>query len=143
MDLTPIARAIFSKDRFATKLTGINIDYVDENSTVCSLQLTDTHRNAKGNVMGGVLFTLADFAFAIAAHSTILSTSQSPEAIDLGWVSSSSTIHFLTTAKGNTLKATTHCIRQGHTQALFQITITDSHNRQVALVTTAGTKINS
>ena len=142
MDLTPIAKTIFSNDLFATKVTGINIDHVDEDSTVCTLQLTDIHHNAKGNVMGGVLFTLADFAFAIAANSAILSSSHNTKDFALQWVSSSSTIHFLTSANGNSLKATTCRIRQGRTQALFQISITDSYNRQIALVTTAGTKIN-
>ena len=142
MDLTPIARTVFAKDLFATQTTGINIDSVDEETVVCSLHLNAKHLNAKGAVMGGVLFTLADFAFAIAANSIILASAQNTDNTCLQWVSSSSTIHFLTTAKGDTLKATTKRIRQGHTQALFEIAITDSLNRQIALVTTAGTKIN-
>lgn len=137
MDLTPIAQKIFANDTFATEATGIHIDYVDEDTTVCSLQLDNRHLNAKGSVMGGVIFTLADLAFAIAANSSILAEQKE----SLQWVSSSSTIHFLSSPKGHSLIATTTRIKQGRTQALFQISITDSYNRQIAFVTTTGTKI--
>ncbi len=139
MDLTPIAQKIFANDTFATEATGIHIDYVDEDTTVCSLQLDNRHLNAKGSVMGGVIFTLADFAFAIAANSSILAEQKE----SLQWVSSSSTIHFLSSPKGHSLIATTTRIKQGRTQALFQVSITDSYNRQIALVSTTGTKITT
>lgn len=139
MDLTPIAQKIFANDTFATEATGIHIDYVDDNTTICSLQLDNRHLNAKGSVMGGVIFTLADFAFAIAANSSILAEQKE----SLQWVSSSSTIHFLSSPKGHSLIATTTRIKQGRTQALFQVSITDSYDRQIALVTTTGTKITT
>ena len=139
MDLTPIAQKIFADDTFATEATGIHIDYVDEDTTICSLQLDNRHLNAKGSVMGGVIFTLADFAFAIAANSSILSEQKE----SLQWVSSSSTIHFLSSPKGHSLKANTTRIKQGRTQALFQVSITDSYDRQIALVSTTGTKITT
>ncbi len=139
MDLTPIAQKIFANDTFATEATGIHIDYVDEDTTICSLQLDNRHLNAKGSVMGGVIFTLADFAFAIAANSSILAEQKE----SLQWVSSSSTIHFLSSPKGHSLKATTTRIKQGRTQALFQVSITDSYDRQIALVSTNGTKITT
>lgn len=139
MDLTPIAQKIFANDTFATEATGIHIDYVDEDTTICSLQLDNRHLNAKGSVMGGVIFTLADFAFAIAANSSILAEQKE----SLQWVSSSSTIHFLSSPKSHSLIATTTRIKQGRTQALFQVSITDSYDRQIALVSTTGTKITT
>ena len=60
--------AYFAKDRFATETVGIVIDSVEEESGVCRLILTDAHRNAQGAVMGGVSFTLGDFAFAVFAN---------------------------------------------------------------------------
>lgn len=141
MDLTPIAQTIFANDLFATQVTGIHIDHVDESTAVCSLHLNDTHRNAMGSVMGGVLFTLADFAFAIAANTDVLSQSHNHTTTQLQWVSSSSTIHFLTAAKGDTLTATTTPIRIGQKQAVFQTLITDQTNRKIALITTSGTKV--
>ena len=143
MELTEIAREVFSDDLYATKATGICIDSVDENVTVCSLLLNDIHRNAKGHVMGGVIFTLADFAFAIAANSNILAERLQGIESQLQWVSSSSTIHYLAPVKGNILKAITKPVRRGKTQALYQTIVTDSENRQVALATTSGTRTNT
>ena len=60
-------RKIFEGDRFATE-NGAVIEEIGERSAVCSLTITDSHRNAMGAVMGGVYFMLADFAFAVAAN---------------------------------------------------------------------------
>ena len=54
-------REKFSQDRFAT-VNGAVIDAVDEGYAQCSVKLNETHRNALGEVMGGAIFTLADFA---------------------------------------------------------------------------------
>ena len=53
----------FEKDRFAAE-TGAVIDEIDDRYARCSLTLEAKHKNALGAVMGGVYFTLADFAFA-------------------------------------------------------------------------------
>ena len=58
---------LFSKDRFATE-SGAVIEEVDDHYAKCTLKLKASHRNAMGAVMGGVYFTLADFAFAVAAN---------------------------------------------------------------------------
>ena len=57
------ARAYFSDDRFATD-NGITLLELDGDHAVTSLTLEARHRNAFGGVMGGAIFTLADFAFA-------------------------------------------------------------------------------
>ena len=136
MNLTQKARDIFSNDKYATELTGIVIEHVDNDCVECTLSLRDTHRNAKGAIMGGVLFTLADFVFAIAANSQILS-----ECDELQWVSTSSTIHFLSQCKGDSLKAISHRIRQGKRNAVFQISINDNMDNQIAIVIASGTRV--
>ena len=60
-------RILFREDRFATE-NGAVIDEIGDHSAVCSLTVTDSHRNAMGAVMGGTYFMLADFAFAVAAN---------------------------------------------------------------------------
>lgn len=140
MTLTQRARQVFADDTYATQCTGINIDNVEPDCTTCSLPIGDSHRNAKGAVMGGVIFTLADFAFAIAANTECLTLSDDAET-KLQWVSSSSTIHFLGNTKGNTLTASTLCLKKGKRQSLYQITVSDNDGRTIAIVTTAGTKI--
>ena len=81
MDLTETARLTFADDHYATSLTGIDIEHVGNHKAECSLALDNRHRNARGAAMGGVLFTLADFAAAIAANSECLGSGE------LRWVS--------------------------------------------------------
>ena len=136
--MTLKARSVFAGDRYATVATGIEIDHVDNNRAECSLTLSDTHRNAKGAVMGGVMFTLADFAFAVAANSAELGGTG---AVDLCWVSSSSTVNFLNTVRGDRLVAKTDCIKQGKTQAVYKIDIVDNTGIMVATAVTTGLRV--
>ena len=59
------AREFFGKDTYAIVTSGIQIEQVGEHYSKCSMKLTDIHRNAYGGVMGGAIFTLADFTFAV------------------------------------------------------------------------------
>ena len=56
------AREFFKGDRFCTDM-GVHIDELTDKGCVCSLVIDERHINAVGGVMGGVIFTLADFAF--------------------------------------------------------------------------------
>ena len=58
-------KKMFEQDRFATD-NGAYIEEVDDHYAKCSLMIEDRHKNAMGAVMGGVYFTLADFALAVA-----------------------------------------------------------------------------
>ena len=70
------AREYFSRDRFATE-NGMTLDELDESHAVTSMAVGDRHRNAFGGVMGGAIFTLADFAFAALTNdSTHLTVAQ-------------------------------------------------------------------
>ena len=60
-------RERFSHDRFAT-VNGAVIEEIAEGYAKCSMQINNDHKNALGAVMGGAIFTLADFAFAVAAN---------------------------------------------------------------------------
>ena len=62
------AKFFFQQDKFATCAAGIVLKELDENGAVCTMTITDNHLNAVGSVMGGALFTLADFGFAAAAN---------------------------------------------------------------------------
>ena len=62
------ARKIFSKDLYATELSGIEIDDIGKDYAKCSMKLTEKHKNAYGGIMGGAIYTLADFAFAVASN---------------------------------------------------------------------------
>jgi acyl-CoA thioesterase len=60
--------AFFQKDKFA-ELTGIKLLDVSEGRAKAMLEITDNHLNSAGTVHGGVIFTLADFAFEVASNS--------------------------------------------------------------------------
>ena len=62
---------VFANDRFATD-NGAVIEQVDEGYAKCWLEIQPHHLNAAGTVMGGAIFTLADFAFAGVARGTRL-----------------------------------------------------------------------
>ena len=124
---TEQARQFFSADRYATEQTGIEILEAAPGYAKCRLDLDDRHKNALGQVMGGVFFTLADFTFAIASNF------QQPPT-----VSQTSQIVFLSSVKGTTLFAETEKIRAGKKTCFYKILLTDDTGAQVAYVTTSG-----
>lgn len=124
-------RDFFAKDLYATEVTGIVIEEAGMQKARCSLKLTEKHRNAVGGVMGGVLFTMADFTFAVAANTDQPTT-----------VSISSNIQFLASAKGEVLTSEAKLLHDGRTTCAYMITITDETGRSVASVTISGMKLN-
>lgn len=119
-------KKIFENDRFATE-NGMIIEEIGDGYAKCSLQLEDRHRNAMGAVMGGVSFTLADFAFAVAANWQ-----------EVGTVSLSSNIAYLGTAKGERLIAEAVCVKAGRSTGYYRIDVRDEQGNLVAAVTTTG-----
>ena len=94
-------RACFSGDRYATETTGVFIQEAQPGASVCTLPLRPELLNANGTPMGGAIFTLADFAFAVAVngHSQAVTVSQH------------ASLTFLSPAKGQTLIATASCLK--------------------------------
>lgn len=66
MDLKEL-QELYKDDRFATG-AGCKIVEANEERTVCDMEITEALLNARGGVMGGAIFTLADFAFAVASN---------------------------------------------------------------------------
>ena len=112
----------FMKDRFATE-NGAVIEEVDDHYAKCSLKIEDRHRNAMGAVMGGVYFTLADFALAVASNWQ-----------EMGSVSLNSEIAYLTAAKGDKLTAEAVCIKNGRTTGYYKIDVRDEMGNLAAAV---------
>lgn len=136
-NLTLKARHIFSQDAYATQATGVAIDVVEQEYARCSVPLSERLRNAMGAVMGGVMFTLADLAFAAAANSKCLE-----QDMPIAWVTTGSNIEFLAQPKGNLLTAETECIKHGKNSCVYLIHITDELKRNVAIVTARGVKLS-
>ena len=119
-------RNIFKDDRFALE-NGMIIDDAGENYAKCSLEIEDRHKNAMGAVMGGAIFTLADFAFGVAANNK-----------GFGTVSINSSIAFLGAAKGERLIAEARCIKNGRTTCYYTVSVTDDRGTKVAEITVTG-----
>ena len=67
-ELLEEAKGVFYGDYYASQTTGIEILDADVGYARVGLKLDSRHMNAVGQVMGGVYFTLADYAFAIASN---------------------------------------------------------------------------
>lgn len=119
-------REIFSKDRFATENYAV-IDEIGKKYAKCSMEINDRHKNAMGGVMGGVAFTLADFAFAVATNWELMNT-----------VSISSNIAYLGAVKGKKLIAEAHMIKDGRTTCYYNINVDDELGNKVAVITITG-----
>ena len=119
-------REYFANDRYAA-LTGIEILEVREEYAKTRIVVEDKHLNGNNVVMGGCIYTLADFTFALAAncgHS---------ESITLN-----SSIVFNGPAKGKYLYAETEVIKNGRTICNFLVRVTDENERLVATATMVG-----
>ncbi len=127
MDYLERARKEFSGDIYAAETTGIIIEAADRDYARCSLEAGPQHMNAAGAVMGGAIFTLADFTFAIAANSEGMNT-----------VSLTSSITYLSAAGEGRLTAEANCVRSGRSTCHFIITVTDESGRIIASVSTTG-----
>ena len=126
-ELLEEAKGVFYGDYYASQTTGIEILDADVGYARVGLKLDSRHMNAVGQVMGGVYFTLADYAFAIASNfrqpPTVTQTSQ---------------IVFLAPVNGEEIFAEAMQIRSGRTTCFYKIIITDSTGEQIAYVTTTG-----
>ena len=120
---------LFENDRFATE-NGAVIEEVEEHYAKCSLKLGSRHRNAMGAVMGGVYFTLADFAFAVAANWQ-----------GTGTVSLHSDIAYLGSVKGNQLIAEAVSIKNGRSTSYYKIEVKDELGNLTAVVNTTGYRV--
>lgn len=114
------AQEAFKGDRFAT-VNGMQIDELGGDSCVCSMTLREDHRNAYGGVMGGVTFTLADFALAVTSNQ-IHSLS----------VAQQVSINYLSAPKGERLIARSRCVKSGKTTTVINVDVTDETERLVA-----------
>jgi len=118
----------FAKDLYATEITGIEIIEAAPGKAVCRLPVRPGLLNANGVPMGGALFTLADFAFAVAANGHSESNS----------VSQHASITFLSPARGQILTAEAECLKAGRRTCLYQVKITDETGVYVAHMTVNG-----
>lgn len=117
----------FSLDRYATQATRCRIVEGHKGHGVAEMDIQDIHKNAQGNVMGGAIFTLADFALAIASN-----IAQDPT------VNLSSSIEYIKATHGSKLIATADCVKDGRRIAFYDVVVTDDMDELIAKVSIVG-----
>lgn len=114
-------RSIMEEDVFAARTVGCEIVEAEPGRGLCSLAVQKCHRNAMGNIMGGAIFTLADYALSIAANYGSEPT-----------MSISCSIDFLSVSHGNTLFAEATLDKVGHTVVFGKVIVTDDTGKLIA-----------
>lgn len=111
---------VVKNDQFA-KFLGIEITSVDIGQAAVKMQLKKEHLNGMGVAQGGVIFTLADFAFAVAANSA-----------GLGTVGLHADIDYFRPPKGEWLLAKAWEVNRSKTLSNYTVEVTDGEDRLIA-----------
>lgn len=117
----------FQGDRFAAQ-AGVEIREAEPGRALCAMPLRPCHMNANNTPMGGAVFTLADFAYAVASNGFT----------DRIIVSQQVAITFLAPAKGTELLAEAKCLKSGRTTCLYEVDVRDELGTYVAHATVNG-----
>ena len=123
-------REQFKNDRYATESLGAIVEDAGEGYALVSMEVGPQHRNAMGAVMGGVYFTLGDYAFAVASN-----IGQPPT------VSVNNSIDYLTAAKGNRLVAECRMEKAGRAMCFARIDVRDGEGRLCARMNVTGARV--
>lgn len=113
----------YQDDIYAVETSGIKLDAYAKDYAKCSMAIDRRHYNSDGNVMGGAIFTLADYAFGVASNV------ENPPTVSL-----TGTIEFLRATQGPVLYAEAKAIKSGRRIGFYEVTVTDSSGKTVAAV---------
>lgn len=107
-------------DRFA-RLVGIRLVEAAPGRAVAELELKEEHLNGVDRVQGGVIFTLADYAFAAASNAEGFPT-----------VGVNVNISFFRAPKGPVIRALAREIQAGKRICGYQVDVLDADDSMVA-----------
>ncbi len=107
-------------DRFA-RLVGIRLVEAAPGRAVAELELKEEHLNGVDRVQGGVVFTLADYAFAAASNAEGFPT-----------VGVNVNISFFKAPKGPVIRALAREIQAGKRICGYQVDVLDADDSMVA-----------
>lgn len=117
-------RELFADDHFATEACGCRVVEAARGHAVCEFDIAEIHRNAMGNVMGGAIFTLADFALAIACNM-----GEEPT------MGVSNSIQYFNATRGNKLIAMCSAEKSGRTLGFYTVNVVDDLGVSIAKMT--------
>ena len=118
----------YKNDHFATN-SDIVIDSVTEDCVICSMELSEKHKNAVGGIQGGAIFTLADLAFAV--HCNLAMVCGEDVCMTVG---QSCNITYLKSTKGSRLISKSTCLSKGNKVSVYRICIEDDMGVQIAVM---------
>lgn len=113
-------KAYFAKDAFANAC-GIEIIEASDGRATTRVALTGMHLNGIGLAHGGLVFTLADMAFAAAAHTRGRVA-----------VSINNDITYVKGARGSTLRAVAEEVSRNNRLASYAVKVYDENGEVVA-----------
>lgn len=127
-------RAWYARDEFARTCLGARIDDYDF-ETGCaqvSMDADERHHNALGTVMGGVIFSLADFALAVACNT------DQPDSCSVNHA-----ISFMNAPKDAHLVARACSDKTGRNLGFFIVDVVDGAGTKVARMTATVFRLGS
>lgn len=116
-------RSVMEKDVFAAQVAGCRILEASSGFGRCSMRVEQHHRNAMGNIMGGAIFTLADYALSIASNYGSEPT-----------MSVSCSIEFISVSHGSELFASAELDKSGRSTVFGTVRVTDDTGKLIALM---------
>jgi acyl-CoA thioesterase len=117
----------FENDRYV-KLSRMVIDAVEPGKATCSMMIQPCHLNGWDVVQGGAIFTLADFAFAVASNVTNGRLT----------ASLNNNISFFRPPKGKKLLATAKALSASKRICFYEVHIIDDLGTPVAQMNVSG-----
>lgn len=125
------ARDYFGRDRYAA-MSGFVIESVEGDAATVTCDIQDCHLNAADTVMGGVLFAMADFAFAVGCNAAWLRGTGSRT------VAADCHIQFLKSARHGRLTARAIPLQNGRKLGFYRVEVTDDADQLIAVMQSAG-----
>lgn len=117
-------------DRFADEL-GVALTECSFDQAICKMTAEQTHSNALGGIHGGVIFSLADMAFAAACNAG-----------EGTYIGLQAEIRYMSTPKDKELTATAKRVGGSKKFAHYQVQVTDSQGNHIALLTSTAYKLS-
>lgn len=105
---------------------GIEIDKLDADETVVSLQVDDRHFQHVGLVHGGIYVLLAESAASLAAACTLSDEDSSVVALEIN------ANHLQSVTQGK-LVARSHALHQGRRTLVYEVRVVNEHNKLISI----------
>lgn len=123
-----LQRRVAEQERFSIHAAGCEALVLEAEHAICRMKNDDRIKNDLGNPMGGALFTLGDYAFAVASNCVA----------NRACVTQSATVSYLKAATGNWIYAEAQCVHSGRSSCVYTVHLRDDDGQEIALMTFTG-----